>query len=206
MAAAPQSSGLCGVQRGRGCGSGGCRELGCAPSQPSLRRPRPGPAGLARPGARGHTCEGSGGDGAHPAAPGAVHPRVALGTRHPAFHRSKMASLGSKRKPSQKQEGEHLWAPSPRGSRLCRGGDGSEVGAHGCTGGQKRGCRRRGRAWEEISVPMGEAAVPELVGFAAVRRDACARVCVRVCVRAGGIISSYSSTSHSKCFLKASIH
>jgi len=167
-------------------------------ASPSWHRRRAGPAGLGCAGAGGRTCEGPG--GLRRLCPPPRHarwPSIAVKWRLFNKKANPPQNLGARRRGS-------IARTPTRGRRLCRGWGGSSRA--GCTA-VPGGTGTRGQ--EEV----GEAAAAAVLGagagwdFAAVTpAESGTRACVRVRARAGGIISSYSSTSHSKCFLKASIH
>lgn len=96
--------------------------------------------------------------------------------------------------------------PQPAAASLARGAMAAKWGAQQGSWGLRGKLPRAGQcrlAWLPCCWVLGLAAILQLW-----LREGAGRGCagVRGCAQAGGIISSYYSTSQSKCFLKASIH
>lgn len=101
--------------------------------------------------------------------------------------------------------------PQPAAASFARRAVAAKWGGTGTRGGHRRGSWvSEGILCHARAVLVGVAAL--VLGLAAIlqlwlREGAgCGCAGVRGCAQAGGIISSYYSTSQSKCFLKASIH
>lgn len=172
-------------------------------------------------GLQGHSCKGTGvcaGSAAHPTVPRAVplpeHPQGWL-PGPPATTAKWQISIKKETFPKTPVQGGGRAPPCAPSLLLpaLPGGPWQQSGGHrhrGGTGGV-------GESGRESSTTPGQCWLARppwcsVLGLAAIlqlwlREGAgCGCAGVRGCAQAGGIISSYYSTSQSKCFLKASIH